>query len=139
MEDIQTQKPDQDSPSHYEVPCFSPVVESLTKELIGQIADKWTMIVLEELARHDSMRFSALRRTIPEVSQKMLTQTLRKMERIGLVTRTIYPVIPPNVEYRRTELGHSLGQAVCGLWTWVESHSDDIEKAQKNFDSKVVE
>lgn len=125
-----------EAPSQEAIPTYSPAVEVLTKELLGQIADKWTMIVLEELVVADSVRFSALRRAIPEISQKMLTQTLRRMERIGLITRTIHPVIPPNVEYSRTALGHSLGKAVCGIWTWVETHAEVMDKAQKSFDSK---
>jgi DNA-binding HxlR family transcriptional regulator len=136
MDDFQTLAPDNSSATHAEIPCFSPAVETLTKELLGQIADKWTMIVLEELITADSVRFSALRRAIPEISQKMLTQTLRRMERNGLVRRTVHPVIPPNVEYCRTELGHSLGKAVCGIWSWVEVHAETMDKAQKNFDSK---
>jgi DNA-binding HxlR family transcriptional regulator len=136
MDDVRTLAPYNSSATHAEIPCFSPAVETLTKELLGQIADKWTMIVLEELVTADSVRFSALRRAIPEISQKMLTQTLRRMERNGLVTRTVHPVIPPNVEYSRTELGHSLGKAVCGIWSWVETHAETMDKAQKNFDSK---
>jgi DNA-binding HxlR family transcriptional regulator len=137
MDDVQTLAPDNSSATHAEIPCFSPAVETLTKELLGQIADKWTMIVLEELVTADSVRFSALRRAIPEISQKMLTQTLRRMERNGLITRTVHPVIPPNVEYCRTELGNSLGKAVCGIWLWVETHAETMDKAQKSFDSKL--
>ncbi len=122
--------------THKAIPTYGPAVEVLTKELLGQIADKWTMIVLEELVTAESVRYSALRRAIPEISQKMLTQTLRRMERIGLISRTVHPVIPPNVEYSRTELGHSLGKAVCGIWRWVETNAEVMDKAQKSFDSK---
>ena len=125
-----------ETPPHEAIPTYSPAVETLTKELLGQIADKWTMIVLEELVGEESVRFSALRRAIPEISQKMLTQTLRRMERTGLISRTIHPVIPPNVEYSLTELGHSLGEAVCGIWTWVENHTETMARAQQAFDSK---
>jgi DNA-binding HxlR family transcriptional regulator len=135
MDDSPVRQLDSKITSHEPVPTFSPAVEALTKDLLGHIADKWTMIVLEELVGERTLRFSELRRAIPEISQKMLTQTLRNMERLGLITRTIHPVIPPNVEYRRTELGHSLGQALCSLWRWVECHVDDMEKAQANFDS----
>ena len=133
MEDASTKPTVQDIATEHEVPCYSSAVEALSKQLIGQIADKWTMIVLEELPVSDPMRFSALRRAIPDISQKMLTQTLRRMERIGLVTRTIYPVVPPIVEYRRTELGHSLGKVVCGLWTWVENNAEQMQEAQARF------
>ena len=137
MQEFQDRPHDQVATPRHEIQSFSPAVETLSKELIGQIADKWSMIVLEELVSHGTLRFSELRRLIPEVSQKMLTQTLRRMERIGLVSRTVYPVIPPNVEYQHTALGHSLGQAVCGLWTWVERHAADLEQAQQRFDEKV--
>jgi DNA-binding HxlR family transcriptional regulator len=136
MDDVQTLSTEQFTVCAPDIPEFSPTVETLTKELLGQIADKWTMIVLEELLVEESVRFSALRRAIPDVSQKMLTQTLRRMERLGLITRTIHPVIPPNVEYRRTALGQSLGKAVCGIWRWVETHADTMTKAQSEFDLK---
>ena len=117
------------------VPQYSPQVDVLTFELLGQIADKWTLLVLEELAEHGLMRFTELRRRIPNVSQKMLTQTLRRLEQNGLVERRVHAVIPPRVEYQRTELGHSLGMAVCALWTWVEDHAESMEKARQNFES----
>ena len=117
------------------VPQYSPQVDALTFELLGQIADKWTLLVLEELAEHGLMRFTELRRRIPNVSQKMLTQTLRRLEQNGLVERRVHAVIPPRVDYQRTELGHSLGVAVCALWTWVEDNADSMEKARQNFES----
>ena len=117
------------------VPQYSPQVDALTFELLSQIADKWTLLVLEELAEHGLMRFTELRRRIPNVSQKMLTQTLRRLEQNGLVERRVHAVIPPRVDYQRTELGHSLGMAVCALWTWVEDNADSMEKARQNFES----
>jgi DNA-binding HxlR family transcriptional regulator len=71
---------------------------------------------------------------VGEISQKMLTKTVRQMERDGLVTRMVHPVIPPRVEYELTELGRSLGEAFCGVWIWVEEHSDEIERARKTFE-----
>ncbi|MDP8996237.1 MAG: helix-turn-helix transcriptional regulator [Pseudomonadota bacterium] len=120
------------------VPQYSPQVDALTFELLGQIADKWTLLVLEELAEHGLMRFTELRRRIPNISQKMLTQTLRRLEQNGLVERRVHAVIPPRVEYQRTELGHSLGVAVCALWTWVEDNADSMGKARQNFESNSV-
>jgi DNA-binding HxlR family transcriptional regulator len=116
------------------VPSYSPEVEGLTHDLIGQIADKWTLIVYEELAEHGTLRFSALRKAVPGISQKMLTQTLRQMERIGIVSRKVYPVIPPRVEYSCTDLGLSLGPAICSLWTWVEQNAETMSAAQTRFD-----
>jgi DNA-binding HxlR family transcriptional regulator len=118
-------------------PTFSEQVETMTQELIGCIADKWSLIVLEELHTRGVMRFNELRKRIPNISQKMLTQTLRHMERNGLVTRKVYPVIPPRVEYQHTELGLSLCAAVCGLWTWVEAHSENLVAARTRFDASA--
>ncbi|MGH6755255.1 MAG: winged helix-turn-helix transcriptional regulator, partial [Bradyrhizobium sp.] len=84
-----------------------PRVETLVNELIGRVADKWTLLVLEELEDHGTCRFTILSRRVPGISQKMLTQTLRAMERDGLVVRTVHPVVPPKVEYCLTDLGHS--------------------------------
>src|SRR5580693_50922 len=76
-----------------------PKVEALVNELIGRVADKWTMIILEVLAERGELRFTRLSELVAGVSQKMLTQTLRQMERDGLVVRTVHPVVPPKVEY----------------------------------------
>jgi DNA-binding HxlR family transcriptional regulator len=73
---------------------------------------------------------------VPGISQKMLTQTLRAMERDGLVERTVHPVIPPKVEYRLTDLGHSLGEAFCGVWHWAGDNLDRVEAARKAFDDR---
>ena len=115
------------------VPQYRPQVDALTFELLGQIADKWTLLVLEELTESGVMRFTELRRKIPNVSQKMLTQTLRRLEQNGLVKRHIHAEIPPRVEYQHTELGHSLCMAVCALWMWVEDNAQLMEAARANF------
>ena len=120
-------------------PAYSdidPRVEALVMDLIGRVADKWTLFVLEELEEQGEMRFTRLSRAIPGISQKMLTQTLRQMERDGLVHRTIHPVIPPKVEYRLTELGHSLGEAFCGVWQWAERNLERVAEARQVFDEK---
>ena len=113
-----------------------PRVEALVTELIGRVADKWTMLVVEELARGEKLRFTELARRVDGVSQKMLTQTLRRMERDALLVRTVHPVIPPKVEYRLTHLGLSLGAAFCGVWIWAERNLDEIEGARRLFDEK---
>ena len=113
-----------------------PRVETLVNELIGRVADKWTLLVLEELEDHGVLRFTELARMVPGISQKMLTQTLRAMERDGLVERTVHPVIPPKVEYRLTDLGHSLGEAFCGVWHWAGDNLDRVEAARKAFDDR---
>ncbi len=118
-------------------PDVDPKVEVLVKDLIGRVADKWTMIVMEVLAEHGELRFTRLGELVGGVSQKMLTQTLRQMERDGLLIRTIHPVIPPKVEYRLTDLGLSLGAAFCGVWLWAEENLGRVEHARKAFDETL--
>jgi DNA-binding HxlR family transcriptional regulator len=113
---------------------LDPKLEALVREIIERVADKWTMLVLEVLEEHGVVRFTRLGELVGGVSQKMLTKTVRQMERDGLVTRTVHPVIPPRVEYALTELGHSLGEAFCGVWIWVERHSEEIERSREAFE-----
>lgn len=113
-----------------------PRVEALVNEVIGRVADKWTMLILEVLAEHGELRFTRVGELVGGISQKMLTQTLRLMERDGLVVRTVHPVIPPKVEYRLTDLGLTLAQAFCGVWTWAEANIERIEAARAEFDAR---
>ncbi|KQZ60681.1 hypothetical protein ASD67_15310 [Sphingopyxis sp. Root1497] len=113
-----------------------PRVETLVNELIGRVADKWTLLVLEELEDHGTCRFTILSRRVSGISQKMLTQTLRAMERDGLVVRTVHPVVPPKVEYCLTDLGHSLGEAFCGVWAWAEANLEKVASARSTFDAR---
>ena len=124
-----------DSPDYSEI---DPQVEAMVHELIGRVADKWTLLVLEELEENGELRFTQLSRKIPAVSQKMLTQTLRQMERDGLVHRTVHAVVPPKVEYRLTELGHGLGESFCGVWRWVEANLQAVEEARREFDARTT-
>ena len=114
-----------------------PKVEALVNDLIGRVADKWTMIVLEVLAERGELRFTQLARNMHGISQKMLTQTLRHMERDGMVTRTVHAVVPPRVDYRLTELGLSLGAAFCGVWMWAEKNLARVEASREAFDAKA--
>ena len=116
-------------------PPLDPRIEALVNEVIGRVADKWTMIVLEVLEEHGELRFTRIGELAGGISQKMLTQTLRAMERDGRVIRTVHPVIPPKVAYRLTDMGHSLSEAFCGVWTWAEAHLDRIESARQTFDA----
>ncbi|MTE00509.1 transcriptional regulator [Paracoccus sp. YIM 132242] len=117
--------------------AIDPRVTQLVNELIGRVADKWTMLILEALTEGGTMRFSALGRAVPGISQKMLTQTLRQMERDGLLTRTVHPVIPPRVDYHLTDLGLGLAEAFCGVWQWAETHLGRIETARRDFDART--
>jgi DNA-binding HxlR family transcriptional regulator len=116
-----------------------PKVEALVREIIARVADKWTMLVLEVLEEHRVVRFTRLGELVGGVSQKMLTKTVRQMERDGLVRRTVHPVIPPRVEYELTALGSSLGEAFCGVWIWAETHGEEIERARVAFERDAVE
>lgn len=107
------------------LPPVSPAVESLVRQVIAQIADKWTMLVLEALEERGTLRFTEVGRSVSGISQKMLTKTLREMERDGLVVRTVHPVIPPHVDYTLTELGRELSAAFCGVWVWAETYYPD--------------
>jgi DNA-binding HxlR family transcriptional regulator len=122
--------------SVHDIPV-DPRVEALVNEVIGRVADKWTMILIEVLIEHGELRFTRLGELAGGISQKMLTQTLRQMERDGLVIRTVHPVIPPKVEYRLTPLGWSLGEAFCGVWTWAEKNLQAIEAARIAFDTRA--
>ena len=116
---------------------LDPRIEALVNDLIGRVADKWTMLVLEVLADKGELRFTRLSESVEGISQKMLTQTLRHMERDGLVTRTIHPVVPPKVEYKLTTLGMSLGAAFCGVWVWAAENLNLVEQARREFDKKA--
>jgi DNA-binding HxlR family transcriptional regulator len=114
-----------------------PRVEALVTDLIGRVADKWTMLVLEALTEHGTVRFTRLGKLVGGISQKMLTQTLRQMERDGLISRTVYPVIPPKVEYQLTELGSTLSEAFCGVWIWADRNLARVEAARRAFDEMI--
>ena len=114
-----------------------PRVEALVTELISHVADKWTMLILEVLTERGELRFTRLSEALPGISYKMLTQTLRLMEREGLITRTVHPVVPPKVEYKLTGLGLSLAAAFCGVWMWAERHLEQVEQARAAFDQRA--
>lgn len=114
----------------------NPKVDELVNDLIGRVADKWTLLVIEALEEHGETRFSVLARRVPGISQKMLTQTLRQMERDGLVRRTVHPVIPPHVDYLLTPMGHSLAEAFCSVWHWAEMHLEAVEEARGAYDAR---
>jgi DNA-binding HxlR family transcriptional regulator len=105
-----------------------------TRQVLGRVADKWTMLVISALSDAPVLRFSELRRRIEGVTQKMLTQTLRGLERDGLVQRTVHATVPVTVEYRLTPLGHSLANAVRVVKEWAYEHIDEIEAARVRYD-----
>ncbi|WP_263411035.1 winged helix-turn-helix transcriptional regulator [Terriglobus tenax] len=108
-------------------------IDALVQQTIARVADKWTLLTLEALDQHGTLRFTQLAEQVGGVSQKMLTQTLRQMEADGFVTRTVHPIIPPKVEYTLTPLGRSLGEAFCSVWIWAEKNYKAIEKARTAY------
>jgi DNA-binding HxlR family transcriptional regulator len=107
--------------------------DALVRELLERVADKWTLLIIDALDAGEPVRFTRLRELIGGISQKMLTKSLRQLERDGLVTRRIHPVIPPHVDYTLTDAGRSLGEAVCAMWTWVEAHAESVNAARQAF------
>ncbi len=106
----------------------------LRRQALDLISDRWTMIVVKALAE-GIQRYGALHRAIDGISQKMLTQTLRSLERDGLVQRTVYPVVPPKVEYALTPLGETLIEPVAVSGAWAERHMDQIMQARRRHDA----
>ncbi len=116
-----------------------PELDVLVREIIGRVADKWTMLILETLEEHGRLRFTRLGDLVGGISQKMLTKTVRQMEADGLIVRTVYPVIPPRVEYELTDMGRSLGAAFCGVWIWAEQHREAIARSRQAFHDRAPE
>ncbi|HUZ97073.1 MAG TPA: helix-turn-helix domain-containing protein [Edaphobacter sp.] len=112
-------------------------IDRIVVEIIGRVADKWTMLLLEALAQNGIVRFSRLAELVAGISQKMLTQTLRQMEADGFVTRSVYPVVPPRVEYALTPLGKSLGGAFCGVWEWAESNHIELQRQRAAYRKRM--
>ncbi len=109
------------------------------KDIMASYGDKWTMYTVLLLGQHQKMRFNELRCNITGISQRMLTVTLRSLEEDGIVLRTIYPEIPPRVEYQLTELGESLFKQLLQLATWAEENVGEILKARKKYGKKLKE
>jgi DNA-binding HxlR family transcriptional regulator len=104
-----------------------------TRQVLDRIADKWTMLVIVAL-EHGTLRFSELRRSVGGISQKMLTQTLRALERDGIVEREVIPTVPVTVRYTLTPLGHSLAAAVRVIREWAYANMDAIETARAAYE-----
>lgn len=107
-----------------------------TRLVLNRIADKWTVLIVGSLEER-TKRFGELRREIGGITQKMLTQTLRGLERDGLITRTIYPSVPPKVEYTLTPLGRTLITLLDAISAWSETNIEEVLKAQANYDGQA--
>ena len=104
------------------------------RDILSRVGDKWSLLVIGLLGDR-SLRFTELHRRVDGISHRMLTQTLRNLERDGLVSRTSYPEIPPRVEYAATELGRSLAEPVLGLVGWAAANHEEITSARETFDT----
>jgi DNA-binding HxlR family transcriptional regulator len=106
-------------------------------EILQRIGDKWSLLVVRRLG-HGPLRFNELRAAVGGISQKMLTVTLRTLERDGFVTRTVFPTIPPRVDYELTDLGRELEIPVKGLAEWAIANTGRINEARRRFDSSLA-
>ncbi|AVO45297.1 winged helix-turn-helix transcriptional regulator [Phreatobacter cathodiphilus] len=104
------------------------------KPVLARIGDKWVVLIVRLLGRKGPRRFNELRREIGTISQRMLTLSLRGLERDGLVTRTVHPTIPPRVEYELTPLGRSLMVPINALGNWAFAHREEMDAARARFD-----
>ena len=104
--------------------------DSLAREIFSDVANKWAFLIIEFLGR-GTMRFSELRRAVDGISHKMLTQNLRMLERNGLVERTVYPTVPPRVDYTLTEAGTALRAVVDGMCGWTQRYLTHIEESRR--------
>lgn len=120
------------SPGH--IPQSLPCTE-FTRELLSIVGDKWSILIVVHLA-DGTLRFNELKRMIGGISQRMLTLTLKGLERDGLVLRTVYPTVPPKVDYRLTELGQTLMSPMTALVMWSKEYQGQVEIARKRYEDK---
>ena len=107
-----------------------------TRQVLDRIGDKWTALIIG-LLEEEPKRFSELQRSIVGISQKMLTQTLRNLERDGLVQRTVYAEVPPRVQYTLTPLGKTLCAPIAAVRRWAEEHIDEVTESQVIYDQRT--
>ncbi|RYX83740.1 transcriptional regulator [bacterium] len=119
--------------SHKKITDMSPNECIAIRETFDRVGDRWSLYVLAQL-RDGPMRFNALKRSIDGISQRMLTLTLRSLERDGMVIRTVYPTNPPQVDYALTELGWTLLPPIAALIDWAENHHSKVQQARGQFD-----
>jgi DNA-binding HxlR family transcriptional regulator len=113
----------------------SPDGRCRVREILDRIGDKWSLLIIFRLG-DGPQRFTALKRSVDGISQRMLTVTLRGLERDGIISRTMYPVMPPRVDYELTKMGQSLLDAVGSLMAWADSHLDDVDAARQAYDAR---
>ena len=109
-----------------------------SRQLLDRISDKWVALILAALGEPRAMRYAELSRRLAGVSQKMLTQTLRYLERDGLLIRTVTPTVPVTVTYELTDLGSSLQDVMRGIKAWAEEHIDEVHANREKYDTRVA-
>lgn len=107
------------------------------RNVLDRIGDKWSMLIVMTLTERP-LRFGELRRAVPDISQRMLTQTLRELQRDGILSRHVFPTQPPSVEYRLTEIGHSLLEPMAALVHWAETYHSAIRGARADYDRRAA-
>jgi DNA-binding HxlR family transcriptional regulator len=129
-------------PEHIRVPALPPLSNAhegsdcrAVASVLARVGDKWSVLLIMMLG-DGPKRFNELKRMIGGISQRMLTLTLRGLERDGLITRTVYPTIPPRVDYELTDLGRGLARPVEALGKWAFDHKQQIESARERFDGR---
>ncbi|MDF2852758.1 winged helix-turn-helix transcriptional regulator [Sphingobacterium multivorum] len=108
--------------------------EDLKRDILSHIGNKWSLFVIHALGIDGRMRFSNLESHIKGISQRMLTKCLRELERDGLISRSVFPEVPPRVEYELTELGKGLLVQVTPLWLWIARHTEELTSARTNYE-----
>ena len=112
-----------------------PTITGEHRELLDQLLDKWSLHVLDQLCEHGALRFNALRRAIPVITQKSLTTTLRRLERNGMIERVVVNDRPVAVEYRIAPVGQGLQDLIDALLLWTTTHLPEVERARDRFDT----
>jgi DNA-binding HxlR family transcriptional regulator len=142
MEDGTSKSPGHTGGTNRPPACATTSVEQTVtceiRDLLDRLADKWSLLVVELLG-DGTHRFTELKLSIDGISQRMLTLTLRRLERDGLVRRTVHPVVPPRVDYDLTDLGATLLDAVAPLVTWTRRHRDEIARARAAYDDTAAD
>ena len=118
-------------PDHASADCLA------VNSILARVGDKWSVLIIVLLG-DGKQRFSEIKRMVGGISQRMLTLSLRGLERDGLVTRTVFPTVPPRVDYELTDLGRSLWPPVEALGLWAREHHLDIETARRRFDQRAA-
>ncbi|WP_117214551.1 winged helix-turn-helix transcriptional regulator [Allorhizocola rhizosphaerae] len=128
-----------DTNADYDVFQWDTREDCEVRQILDRIADKWSLLVIALLDGGRRMRFTQLRQSIDGVSQRMLSRTLRHLERDGLVSRTVHATVPPRVDYELTPLGATLHDTIRALVTWTESHQNEIAAARAAYDTRIAQ